>query len=611
MTAYAERCRCGYYGLKEIAHAEALERSIEECVVTEVVAPVPRFSTRPTTIQTARSSRHIVTSERDQLMKKGRCFSCKEVGHRTMDCPINKRKLKSKLAVSRMVVQEPEVEKPRAEKPHDEEPLIILSSSLPGDFFAKEALVTSCMLGNSNKIKTTALLDTGATGYLFVDPSMARRICDNLLIEPIRLSKPKAIHGFNGKQAPNVTHAIYSTMTVKDHRETTTSMLITKLGQHQIILGKPWMKKHGALLDMRTDRLSFWPGHYQHNVALRLPPAEPCTEELQPRAKESHEELSVEEPRASGLITILKRPSSNELPESLLPYLLPNTRGVSKVANTPEAVKPQEKKKKPSTILKKPKPNAKDKAKVEDKKPSVERVDSKPLDLAFIGGAPFMRLAKSKKPEQRAEIFAISMRDIEYQLNKTTKPPTDSKTVVPAEYHDFLDVFLKDISDTLRPYGKYDHKIELLKDKNLSDLGHSALRGMSTPQLEFVKKFLEEHLKKRFIEASSAPCSSPILLAKKPGGGIRFCVDYRKLNSLTKKDAYPLPLIAETMARLKKAIVFTKIDIRQAFHKLRMAIESEDATMFTSRFGAYKWKIMLFGLTGGPASWQRFINDLL
>ena len=172
-------------------------------------------------------------------------------------------------------------------------------------------------------------------------------------------------------------------------------------------------------------------------------------------------------------------------------------------------------------------------------------------------------------------------------------------------------MFSKDISDTLRPYGKYDHRIELLKDKDLGDLGHSALRGMSVPQLEFVKKFLEKNLKKGFIEASSAPCSSPILLAKKPGGGIRFCVNYRKLNSLTKKDAYPLLLIAETIARLKKAIVFTKFDIRQAFHKLRMAIESEDATTFASQFGAYKWKVMPFRLTGGPASWQRFINDLL
>ena len=336
------------------------------------------------------------------------------------------------------------------------------------------------------------------------------------------------------------------------------------------------MRKHSVILDMRNDRLSFWPGHYQHDVALRLPPAEPCTEEPQPRAEESHKELNAktphaqkpraEEPQAGRHMKILKQ-TSNELPELLLPYLLPNTRGVSKVASVPEKI----------TIPQKLKMSTKNelKTEVEDKKPddipwklkqkdkpSVEQTseNDKPLDLALIGGAPFMHLARSKK--QKAEIFAISMRDIEYQLNKRTKPLTNPKTVVPEEYHNFLDGFSKDISDTLRPYGKYDHKIELLKDKELSDLGHSALRGMSVPQLEFVKKFLEKHLKKGFIEASSAPCSSPILLAKKPGREIRFCVDYRKLNSLTKKDAYPLPLIAETMARLKKAIVFTKIDIR-------------------------------------------------
>ena len=143
---------------------------------------------------------------------------------------------------------------PCAKEPHvDEKPWIVSSSSLPGDFFAEEALVAPCTLGNNSEIRTTALLDTGATGYSFVDPVMAQRICDDLLIEPIRLSKPKAICGFDGKQALCVTHAIYPTMTLKEHRETTTPILITKLGQHQIILGKPWMKKHGVILDMQND----------------------------------------------------------------------------------------------------------------------------------------------------------------------------------------------------------------------------------------------------------------------------------------------------------------------------------------------------------------------
>ena len=128
---------------------------------------------------------------------------------------------------------------------------------LPSDFFGKETLVTLCVLENNSKIKTTALLDIGATGYFFIGLTMARHVCNKLEIEPIRLSKPKAIQSFDGKQAPKITRAIYPTMTVQDYRETVTPMLITKLGQHQIIFGKPWMRKHGVILDMRNDQPSF------------------------------------------------------------------------------------------------------------------------------------------------------------------------------------------------------------------------------------------------------------------------------------------------------------------------------------------------------------------
>ena len=123
-----------------------------------------------------------------------------------MNCP------RSKLAVNRMIVQELKPKEshtvmletialcaeeshaePHAEKPLAEKPLIVSSSSLFGDFFAEEVLVTLCTLENNKEIKTTALLNTGAMGYSFVYPAMARCICDNLLIELIRLSKPKAI----------------------------------------------------------------------------------------------------------------------------------------------------------------------------------------------------------------------------------------------------------------------------------------------------------------------------------------------------------------------------------------------------------------------------------
>lgn len=169
---------------------------MEECVVAKTL-PIQKINI--STIRTAKSSRHPVTTKRDRLMKEEKCFSYKEVGHRTMICP-NKQKPTSKLAVSLMTVQKSKprgkafrAELPRVKKPLAEKPLIVSTSSLPGNFFAEKALVTSCILGNNNKIKTTALLDTGATEYSFVDLSMAQRICDDLLIKLIRLSKPKVI----------------------------------------------------------------------------------------------------------------------------------------------------------------------------------------------------------------------------------------------------------------------------------------------------------------------------------------------------------------------------------------------------------------------------------
>ena len=184
------------------------------------------------------------------------------------------------------------------------------------------------------------------------------------------------------------------------------------------------------------------------------------------------------------------------------------------------------------------------------------------------------------------ELNAILMKNIKYQLNKTAKAPTDPKTMVPKEYHKFLDVFLKDASDTLSSHSKYNHQICLLE--KYKHHGYSLFSKMLEPKLQFVKKFLEKHLKKRFIKTSSIFCSLHIMLATKLKKGIRFCVNYRHLNKLTKKDVYPIPLIKKTLAPLKNTKVFTKIDIRQAFHKPTMAANSEDYTTFVLQFGAFK-----------------------
>ena len=114
---------------------------------------------------------------------------------------------------------------------------------------------------------------------------------------------------------------------------------------------------------------------------------------------------------------------------------------------------------------------------------------------------------------------------------------------VPECYHNFLNVFLKEASNTVSAHLKHNYVIRLF-DEN--DHGQAALRFILNERLIFVKKFLEDNLKKGFIKVSSTSCSSLIMLAVKPGSSICFCIGYQKLNKLTKKDTYPISLIVKT-----------------------------------------------------------------
>ena len=366
-----------------------------------------------------------------------------------------------------------------------EKPLLISASSLLGNLFTDEALVVACSLGRMNEIKTTFLLDTGATSIAFIDLEMMRHVCDVLQIFFIQLAKLKLIKGFDSKPAPPITHAIYPTLTVQSYTKSLVLFLITKLGQHLLILGKPWMQKHDVILDMSCDKLAFWPRHCQHPGSELLAVNTPVELHLSTSVHLSTSANMPLAPHVKNPTTSVTAPAepqkskrSNEIPPAI-PGVRLAYQGVSKLADSESEkyVVPAKRILKLVTATSKTEP-----------------VDeTKPIDLAFIEGTPFTYFAKQKD----VEICAISMQDIEYQLKKATKTPTDPKTIVLEEYHKFLDVFSKEASDTLFEHSKYDHRIQFLE--SYKDHGNSPLQVMSEPKLQFVKKFLEENLKKGFI----------------------------------------------------------------------------------------------------------------
>lgn len=126
-----------------------------------------------------------------------------------------------------------------------------------------------------------------------------------------------------------------------------------------------------------------------------------------------------------------------------------------------------------------------------------------------------------------------------------------------------------------------------------------------------IQKEVDQLLSHGLIEPSFSPWASPVLLVKKKDGSQRMCIDYRKLNSVSKKDAYPLPLIEDCLERCKNAKWMTIIDLADAYHHIPMAANSEAATAFVTRTGLYHWKVMPYGATGCPGAFQRYVDKVL
>lgn len=177
---------------------------------------------------------------------------------------------------------------------------------------------------------------------------------------------------------------------------------------------------------------------------------------------------------------------------------------------------------------------------------------------------------------------------------------------VPTCYHDLSPVFSK--QSTLSVRRPYDCAINLLPG---APLPACRLYNLSGPERESMQKYIEESLASGIIRPSTSPAGAGFFFVSKKDKTLRPCIDYQGLNRITVKNKYPLPLIDSVYEQLQEATIFTKLNLRNAYHLMTIREGDEWKTAFRTPLGHFEYLVIPFGLTNAPAVFQALVNDVL
>ncbi|GBG68154.1 hypothetical protein CBR_g2705 [Chara braunii] len=168
----------------------------------------------------------------------------------------------------------------------------------------------------------------------------------------------------------------------------------------------------------------------------------------------------------------------------------------------------------------------------------------------------------------------------------------------------FPEVLLEPHGVPMRPVR---HKIELIEG---STPPKGCVYRMGSRDLEELRRQIDDMIGKGWIKPSESEFGAPVLFVPKKGGKLRMCIDYRGLNRITRKNAYPLPRIDELLDVASGCKVFSKIDLKSGYHQIEVDPADQHTTAFKTRDGLYEFTAMPFGLTNAPATFQSLMDKV-
>ena len=180
-------------------------------------------------------------------------------------------------------------------------------------------------------------------------------------------------------------------------------------------------------------------------------------------------------------------------------------------------------------------------------------------NITIISAAAFLHVSKLLDFYN----FKLCLCFLDIQANSAKLAETPDLSNILSKYYEFADIFSKTKAEVLSPHCPYNLKINL-KEGAQPLVG--PIYSLSASEQEALKKFIEENLNMGFIWPTSSPHSTPVLFVKKKDGSLHLCVDFHRLNCISKKNCYLLPLISNLLDLSCKTWVYSKIDLRHAYH---------------------------------------------
>ena len=517
--------------------------------------------------------------------------------------------------------------------------LLISFFTFEYDSFVRIIFFINCILAVSSTflvLKAKVFLNIDCTDYSFIDQDLAQIICDKLDMCLVFLFQSRNVKGFDDQMFfIFIIHVLYSILIVQNHIEFIIFMLIISLNQHQIILEKLWMNSHEVMLNMQFDQLSFKFDACDHYDVFIFSFEFFFTIDFRRSsmqffisfdsyerfafsfAQKFYMSFTIENVSKKRKMTILKRFFS--LNESLIRsnekmffvsisfsffFIFSITFFFSFTSKVKFKI---------STNI-----DSYDKTlsfefasfffKFTKKIFQITRKNNINMISTTIYYYLIMKHVKNKNYEFFVMFFNDINKIFDYiesrmsirfmlEINEIFTQKIILKQIerlLSSKFKNFFQTFDLNLAEQLSSHRVYDHKIELKKNSRTIK---SRIYFMSYHKLLKLKKYLDENFRKDFITINSTLFASLVLFVFKFNDDFRFCVNYRKLNVIIKRNRYFISLIEKILTKIIDVKYFTKLNVIAIFNKFRMNSKNENFITFIIFLNFYKYKILFFDFT--------------